>query len=172
MAITHSLAHADPTPPNDPAAFLSRINNHLALRYTTTSGTFVTAFYGVFDPTRQTLTYCNAGHVPPRLIRWNGNGEVLNQARFIPLGIAPDDHGYGSATVQFMPGDMVLFATDGLSESGNVFGDLYGTDRVEVLGNAATTAKEFVNAVLEDVDAFTAGAPLKDDQTLLAVRCV
>ena len=52
MAVTHSIAHAFSGPPSPPGNFLSHVNYHLATRYTAASGTFVTAFYGIYDPAR------------------------------------------------------------------------------------------------------------------------
>ncbi|HEY2786718.1 MAG TPA: PP2C family protein-serine/threonine phosphatase [Fimbriiglobus sp.] len=170
MAVAHSLAHTDPDAQAKPATFLARLNDHLARRYTTISGTFVTAFYGVFDPTRRTLNYANAGHVPPRLIRWNGYAEVLSQARHVPLGVIDTAAGYMEETVTVEPGDQVVLLTDGVTEAVSVFGDVFGADRIEPLALAGTTAKDLVTAIVEDVDAFSAGAPPKDDQTVLVVR--
>lgn len=170
MAVAHSLAHTDPGAQAYPVTFLARLNDHLAQRYTTISGTFVTAFYGVFDPARHTLTYANAGHVPPRLIRWTGISEVLTQARHVPLGVIDTATGYQEVTVTVEPGDQVVLLTDGVTEAVSVFGDVFGSDRIEPLALAGTTAKDLVTAIVEDVDAFSAGAPPKDDQTVLVVR--
>ncbi len=69
MAITHSLAHSLPGPADPPAELLGYVNRKLSDHYTASNEVFVTAFYGVFDPTRRTLTYSSAGHNPPRLKR-------------------------------------------------------------------------------------------------------
>jgi sigma-B regulation protein RsbU (phosphoserine phosphatase) len=170
MAVAHSLAHTDPAAQATPAAFLARLNAHLARRYTTISGTFVTAFYGVFDPARRTLTYANAGHVAPRLVRWAGYSEVLARARHVPLGVIDTASAYEEEVVTVEPGDQVVLLTDGVTEAVSVFGDVFGADRIEPLALAGTTAQDLVAAITEDVDAFTAGAPPKDDQTVLVVR--
>lgn len=69
MAITHALAHAHPGPPDPLVPFDDLFNQRLSRDYTPRTPAFVTAFYGVYNPTTRTLTYCNAGHPPPRLIR-------------------------------------------------------------------------------------------------------
>ena len=66
MAVTHSIAHSHRGPPDPPSRLIGFINRHLAARYTNGNGTFVTAFYGIYDPKTRTLTYANAGHNPPR----------------------------------------------------------------------------------------------------------
>ena len=50
-----------------PSEFLAFINHHLADRYTNGTGSFVTAFSGVYDPHTRSLTYASAGHPTMRL---------------------------------------------------------------------------------------------------------
>src|SRR5579871_1604239 len=69
MAITHCIAHTHPGPPVPPGKVLAYINDHLTARYTSSSETFVTAFYGIYDPAGKELIYACAGHNPPRLKR-------------------------------------------------------------------------------------------------------
>ena len=91
MAITHSIAHAHPGHPEPPGPLLAHINRHLTERYTTDGETFVTAFYGVYDPAGRTFRYACAGHNPPRLMRC-ATGEItsLDGANGLPLGIDGD----------------------------------------------------------------------------------
>ncbi len=69
MAIMHSIAHSYPGPASPPQLMMQYLNRSLAERYTGNSGTFVTAFYGIFDPSTRELTYSSAGHNPPRFVR-------------------------------------------------------------------------------------------------------
>ena len=69
MAVTHSIAHTYPGPPEPPGELLSHVNRVLAERYTGNTGAFVTAFYGIYDPATRTISYSSAGHPPPRLKR-------------------------------------------------------------------------------------------------------
>ena len=52
MAVAHSIAHTQPMPPVRPGELLTHLNAHLTRRYTRQTGNFVTAFYAVFDPSR------------------------------------------------------------------------------------------------------------------------
>ena len=74
MAITHSLAHACPGP-RTRRPLCSGMSTGAFDRYTASNEVFVTAFYGVYDPAKRTLTYSSAGHNPPRLKRC-GDGSV------------------------------------------------------------------------------------------------
>src|SRR5262249_558922 len=64
MAVTHCIAHTHPRPPQPPPKVLNYLHRHLATLYTRQNENFITAFYGVYDPSNRTLTYACAGHNP------------------------------------------------------------------------------------------------------------
>lgn len=171
MAITHALAHTHPGAPCPPATLLSRLNRELVRRYTRSSGTFVTAFYGVYDPATRHLSFSNAGHNPPRLKRCeDGSLTTLDGAAGLPLGISPDEE-YSDRTHALRPGDQVLFYTDGITEAFNPAGEMFDTSRLDrVLTDCRTTATCLIGAVLEAVDRFAEGRPADDDRTLLVAK--
>jgi sigma-B regulation protein RsbU (phosphoserine phosphatase) len=90
MAVTHSIAHTHGEEPTPPSKLLAFINRHLCARYTSGNGTFVTAFYGIYDPRARTLTYGSAGHCPPRVKRTDGRVLPIEGSLSLPLGIEPD----------------------------------------------------------------------------------
>ncbi len=171
MAITHSIAHTHPGPPTPPGKMIGYLNHHLATRYTAASGTFVTAFYGIYDPEQRALTYACAGHNPPRLKRCqDGTLAVLDGVKGLPLGISEQEE-YGDASLQLQVGDQIVFYTDGITEAHNPRGELFGTRRLdEVLHGCALQASALLDAVLQAVEQFTAGHPADDDRTLLVAR--
>ena len=171
MAVTHSLAHTYQGPPTPPGDMLNYVNAHLTRLYTADSDTFVTAFYGVYDPARRTLTYASAGHNPPRLKRC-GDGALtpLDGAGGLPLGVSPAER-YREQTRQLEPGDQLVFYTDGVTEAEGEGGELFGLERLDrVLEDCSATAADLLQAVLEAVKAFTAGRPAADDRTLLVAK--
>ena len=169
MAITHSIAHAYPGPPSPPGKMLDFLNAKLCERYTPDTATFVTAFYGVFNPEKRTLHYACAGHNPPRL-RHDGAISSLNHVAGLPLGIIPEET-YGEATQTLHPNDHLLFYTDGITETFSAEGDMYGLPRLdEVLLNCEGGATEAVECVLDSVRAFAGTRAPDDDQTLLAAK--
>ncbi len=133
--------------------------------------TFVTAFYGVYDPGRRTLTYASAGHNPPRVKRCqDGSLLSLDGASGLPLGLV-EETGYLECVQQLRPGDQIVFYTDGISEAQNSRGDLFGLERLDgVLENCAVQAKGLLEAVLAAVDEFVEGQPANDDRTLIVGR--
>lgn len=169
MAITHSIAHLYPDKSIDPGRMLAFVNRHLAARYTSEFGAFVTAFYGVYHPQQRTLTYSSAGHNPPRLRRC-GRTEViaLDGARNIPLGLLPDVD-YPNVTHQLAPGDRLIFYTDGITEAQNRAGELFGLLRLDHLlefgcGEEPST---IVENIMHTVEAFSEGAAATDDRTVI-----
>ncbi len=69
MAIIHTIAHTYTGSHDPPSQFLNHLNTHLTRRYTAKNGTFVTAFYGIFDAETRNFKYASAGHNPPGC-RW------------------------------------------------------------------------------------------------------
>jgi sigma-B regulation protein RsbU (phosphoserine phosphatase) len=168
MAITHCIAHTRPGQPTPPAEVLGYLNHHLATWYTAFTGTFVTAFYGVYDPVIRQLHYACAGHNPPRLKSCERQDLViLNGVNGLPLGVHLDES-YENCTYDLRTGDQILFYTDGITEARNPAGELFGTKRLDaVLEGCASEAATMLDAVLRAVDVFVAGYPADDDRTLL-----
>ena len=107
MAITHSIVHSYPGPATPAGKMLEFVNRKLADRYTGDRGSFVTAFYGIYDPARRRLTYASAGHPPPRLKRC-GQQQVLPVScePGLPLGIDADES-YCDCDLELIAGDSV-----------------------------------------------------------------
>jgi sigma-B regulation protein RsbU (phosphoserine phosphatase) len=174
VAVVHSLVKTYSGPPMPPGLLLAYVNDHLSQMYTRSFGTFVTAVYAVYDPDRATLTWANAGHPPPRLVRADGaKREVLKGARCVPLGIV-DGTEYPEAEVSIKPGDQVLLHTDGVTDAKGGADEAFGTDRLDAaLGKApAAGARGMISGVLSALEAFTNGTPPADDYTLLAMKFV
>ncbi len=171
MAITHSLAHSNPDHHMPPGSLLSHVNRRLVQSYTEDSGTFVTAFYGIFDPKQRTLTYACAGHNPPRLKRCRtGAVRALDAVGGLPLGLFEEVQ-FDEATLRLIPGDQLVLYTDGITEATAPDGAQFGTERLDgSIGGCLATADGLIAGILADLERFTAGQPPADDQTLLVAR--
>jgi sigma-B regulation protein RsbU (phosphoserine phosphatase) len=133
-------------------------------------GEFVTLFYGVLDPVRKRLTYCNAGHEPPLLLR-DGRFQPLEAGGMI-LGIDPDQR-YEKGFVDLRPGDAVVLFTDGLTEALNFSNQAFGRRRVRsAIRESATqpTAADALGHVLWHMRNFTGLSNRTDDTTLVVLR--
>jgi GAF domain-containing protein len=146
-----------------PAKVLEQANSMLLGRLP--PDTFVTAFLGVLS--RDSLRYCNAGHLPPLHIRagsvcpLDGNG--------LPLGVL-ERQDYSESELILDRGDLVFAHTDGLVEARRG-GEMYGTERLAALlaGLARShRPQELVRAVQDDVSAWA--DEVSDDAVALALR--
>jgi sigma-B regulation protein RsbU (phosphoserine phosphatase) len=171
MAVTHTIAHTYPGPPTPPGKLLAHLNQILAERYTAQTGAFVTAFYAIYDPKSRSLRYASAGHPPPRLKRCaDGSLALFDQVQSLPLGIVGNEE-YPDASHDLVPGDQIVFYTDGVTEAENTHGEQFGLARLDaVLANCAVGAPDLLKEVLRAHDAFTAGKPAVDDRTILVAK--
>ncbi len=128
---------------------------------------FVTAFYGVLDRNTRTLKYAAAGHPDPYLIDGRtGEVRALTTRGFL-LGIMPDEI-YAECEVTVQPGDRIVFFTDGVTESRNSIGELFGNERLKAcLRPEDPTA--IVNCIIESQRAFCDGEPVTDDVTIVVL---
>jgi serine phosphatase RsbU (regulator of sigma subunit)/putative methionine-R-sulfoxide reductase with GAF domain len=168
MALTRSLMRAIAPGQTDPTAVLARVNQLLVPD--TQRGTFVSLFYAILNTQTGALTYANAGHNPPMLIRADGQTEALHTPGLvlgIQLHLEPQiDQRYLSS------GDGVVFYTDGVTEVFDASAALFGEERLKLIleENWAQGPQAVVEKVREAVNAFSATALPTDDFTLLVLR--
>ncbi|MFO0937199.1 MAG: SpoIIE family protein phosphatase [Gemmataceae bacterium] len=132
---------------------------------------FVSAFYGVFDQNSDTLRYATAGHPPPlHIIAKTGEVKPLSGRGFL-LGIMPEEE-FRESEVPLDPGDKLCLYTDGVTESRNEIGELFGQDRLTACleRHATLDANELADRILEDLKAFCGTEPRADDVTLLIME--
>lgn len=196
MAITHSLAHmfckqhvasivrGDGASPC-PAAALEYLNENLEARYTRSNGSFVTAFFAVFDERTRTLTFASAGHNPPRVKRCSDGSTFVLDARLggkmceagaestlrgLPLGIEQAVT-FESFSTRLAVGDQIVFYTDGITEARNPSGELFGTERLDqAIEDCRIDAEGLIRAIVSSVEEFAAGRPQEDDRTILVAK--
>jgi phosphoserine phosphatase RsbU/P len=173
MAVMHSIVHNYPGDPLPPSRLLAFLNQKLVQHYVGENGTFVTAFYGIFDPSTRVLTYSCAGHNPP-LMRRCSQQEVtrLDGAQQMPLGVM-EETTFANHSEQLRPGDQIIFYTDGITEAANADGEMFGTARLDdVLSGCSSEPAEIIESVRQQLHAHTDGAAPRDDQTLVVARIV
>jgi sigma-B regulation protein RsbU (phosphoserine phosphatase) len=169
MASVHASlqAMAGTAPPSQVLARLNRF-----LYENTQTSRYVTLFYGELDPARRTLTYVNAGHIPPFLLRRSGGGcERLRRGGPV-IGLLEGVE-LEEGEVAFAPGDLMAVVTDGVTEAASPAEDEFGDARVvEALGATPATAdaEDALRALVFAVDAWTGAAGCTDDLTVLTLR--
>lgn len=170
MMALHARVQVLAEDPGDLGAFMMRLNKATCLKCP--SNRFITFFFCILDSTRGGLSFANAGHNPPIVVRASGAAEML-EGGGPPLGIlsmAP----YCQQDIQLDRGDLLVLYSDGVTECLNGLEEEFGEERfIEVLRQnrtkpAAEIAGTVTNALLE----FAAGAPPADDITLVVAKRV
>jgi serine phosphatase RsbU (regulator of sigma subunit) len=169
MAVARTLIRAMVIGKGTPAAAIERAND-LILADTRTD-MFVTVFYAALDPVAATLTYVNAGHMPPILYPRAADEAVELRARGIALGVVPDIQ-LEQCTVSLAPGDLVVLYTDGITEAINSELEAFGAERLAacIRRNHALPAEDLVAAILNELYKFEGHGAAFDDQALLILK--
>ena len=147
-----------------PAGLMGRVNRLVASN--TRRNKFITLFYGVLEDNR--LTYTNAGHNAPMLVRADGGVSRLD-AGGVVLGVFPD-WVYGQDSICLAPGDRLLLYSDGITEAENRHGEEFGEERLLSLVRAHREfdATRLRKKIIGAVSAFTGGR-FQDDATLVVL---
>ena len=109
-----------------PRELCRRLNRHMC--EIMPSNKFISLFYGVLDSSKNLLTYCNAGHNPPLLVRFDGGTPELASSGAI-LGQFPNWN-YEQMNVRLERGDILLLFTDGIVEAQSGDGEAFGEQRL------------------------------------------
>ncbi|HYG81104.1 MAG TPA: SpoIIE family protein phosphatase, partial [Pyrinomonadaceae bacterium] len=136
---------------------------------------YATFFYAQYEPQTRRLTYVNAGHNPPMILRsTNGGKEVLRlEAGGCVVGLLPN-FPYSQASVTLEPGDIFIGFTDGISEAMNPSDEEWGEERMLEAARECDglSASEIIARLIAAADQFAAGAKQHDDMTLVVVRVI
>jgi sigma-B regulation protein RsbU (phosphoserine phosphatase) len=151
------------------AAVVSRLNRQLFEN--TPQEKYVTFFFALYDAAARTLTYTNAGHLPPVLVR-RGQVERLKVGGTVVGLFSPLT--YEQAEIQIQPGDLLLAFTDGITEPENIYGEEFGEDRVlEVVRRAMSASPQMLaEEIYRSVSDWTGSPELQDDMTLVVAKAL
>jgi sigma-B regulation protein RsbU (phosphoserine phosphatase) len=153
-----------------PAACIQRLNSQLIIN--NPLSLFVTLIYGVLDTNTGILTFCNAGHSMPYVIRNNQKIETITNKSNPLVGLL-DHPQYTNISIQLERNDRVLLITDGVTECFNRESVPYGELRLLNLlhkSHHLHQIEDLVNSLIDDLDHFSNGTPASDDITALVLR--
>jgi len=177
MVAAQSVIRAEAHDHPKPELVLSQSN--ALLHRNIPRGMFVAASYARFDVPTRTLVWANAGQIYPMLLHRASSTGHNSGARYLestgaafPLGIV-DKIQYTAQEVELLPGDTVLFFTDGVIEAMNPTGNLYGFERLESLVNdlqSDFSPDRLIEVILGDIATFAGPAEQHDDITLVAIK--
>ncbi|MFO7683345.1 MAG: SpoIIE family protein phosphatase [Chloroflexota bacterium] len=154
-----------------PQVILSLTNEELYDDFTQLS-MFATVFVGQYDPQKRQLIYANAGHSPVIYCPVEGEARLL-QADGTPIGVLPTSLSQDQF-LTFLPGDVLVVATDGFSEARNTQGKEFGYDELVTLVQSLVhlPGPDIARKLREVVTEFSAGEQQADDQTLVVLKGV
>jgi len=134
---------------------------------------YASLFYAEFNPSTRVLEYVNAGHNPPMVFRWKDNGcQVFHlKAGGTPVGLLENTE-FEPGRFEFESGDVLVAYTDGITESDNAAGEMWGQAGLEnlLLKCQGKYSEEIVQFILDERFAFSDGLPQRDDMTLVVMR--
>jgi serine phosphatase RsbU (regulator of sigma subunit) len=132
---------------------------------------FITVFYGILDAKDGVLTYSNAGHNPPFLIKNDRDEKIISLNRTgIAMGIE-ENSTWTTETVNIDPGDIMILYTDGIPDAQDADGDFFDDEAIIEITrkNSTKFAHEIQSAIIDGVQAFTGDLPQSDDITLMVL---
>lgn len=135
------------------------------------AGLFVTCWAGVYNTETGVLTFVNAGHNPPVLLKKGDTPHFISQrSGFVLAGM--ENFPYRQEELTLSPGDEMFFYTDGVTEATNADEMLYGNDRLLdcLEACAGKPVGEQLDALKADIDLFVGGADQFDDITVMAMH--
>ena len=152
----------------EPAELISRLNVQVVRHAPGTR--FITLFYGVYQPMSGELTYVNAGHMPPLILRANGTMERLTDGG-IALGMFPGST-YAAGRALLSQGDMLVVYSDGITEAENDRGQPFDEQGLEAVLTAThgSELSAISAGVVRAVERHTGNVRFADDLTILLLR--
>jgi sigma-B regulation protein RsbU (phosphoserine phosphatase) len=147
---------------------MARLNN--LLYESVEEGYYATLFYAIISKETQLITYTNAGHNPPYLIKSDGTLIKLMGGGIV-LGYLSNET-YIQKSIPFRKGDTLVCYTDGITEALNIEGEEYGEERLlDILKkNLHLNSYELKKIIIKDVNSFTKNIELSDDITIVIVK--
>jgi phosphoserine phosphatase RsbU/P len=149
------------------ATLVSNLNRQL---YATTSAEkYATFYFAMYDEATHSLTYTNAGHLSPMLLR-RCEFSMMDSTGTV-VGAFPIAR-YTEKTVPLEHGDILVAYTDGIVEPENAYGEMFGEERLKDLVVKYTNAdsSEIIARAMEAVVEWTGAGELQDDMTMLVAR--
>ena len=158
--------------PGSLAAVVDDVNRLLCADLADT-GRFMTLFYLAIDTEKKRIHWVRAGHDPIILFdAETGLAQDIPDKGGPPLGIVTEARYAENSAEGMKPGQVALLATDGLWESRNAAGEMFGKDRVRALlsKHHGESAQSIVESVLEGLRKFMGDMQPEDDVTLVAIK--
>lgn len=156
-----------------PAGLLQNINDYIT-RDCSKTGRFTSMFFLEIDSKKRALKWVRAGHEPAKLFRAFDQGFTNLGGPGLVLGIDDSYTFIGNSTAALESGDIVLIGTDGISETRNSGGEMFGQKRIERLikEQSSESSAHILKTIVGEVTQFRGGLAQEDDITLVMLKAV
>ena len=169
MAVSRTLIRATGIKGGNPSDCITYSNKLLAAE--SVDCMFVTIFYGIYTISTGEITYCNAGHNPPLILKADGTTKELPMPQDPLVGALPD-MSFGDMKMTLEPGEALVMFTDGVNEAMNKDYQEFGDERLAVSLQkcAGLSCQQIIENIKADVAAFVGEMEQSDDITLFALK--
>jgi phosphoserine phosphatase RsbU/P len=170
MVETRSVLRAHAYRAGDAGDALS-VLNELLYDDLTRAELFLSMFYAKYCTETRLLAYANGGHNPPLLLRCGREGCMDLDAEGMILGVMKGVT-FEEKSIRLLEGDMVVLYTDGITETQDGSGELFGRDRLcrAVYAHRGAPPEAVIDGVLEAVRAFSGTDALQDDMSMVVMK--
>jgi sigma-B regulation protein RsbU (phosphoserine phosphatase) len=171
MTTVRALLRQRVTMGGDISRIVSDVNQELA-RDVEGSGRFMTMFLLEIEPEKNRLNWVRAGHEPA--ILYNAGEDSFHEltGEGMALGVVENLEFQKYTHQAWTPGSIIVVGTDGIRETHNEAGEMFGSDRFReaIRRHATKSAEEIQNIIIEELEIFQGEAPQEDDITLVVVK--
>lgn len=149
---------------SDPSELCRRLNESVSLN--DLPGKFISLFFCIVDTEKMRITYTNAGHNWPILVRKDGSHDRLRTEDAV-LGTLPHWK-YRQREQNLQSGDRLVLFTDGITECFDPAGAEFGEEQLSqlVAANVHLSAEQLQQLIIESVKSHS-GIRFNDDATLI-----
>ncbi len=146
--------------------------NQLAIYDLDQSHRFVTLFYSDYDPRTKKLRFANAAHNPPLLWRNSTKKIIKLDAEGYVIGLQKDAE-YQCGEIQLESSDLILYYTDGITETSNSSGERFGEKNListfTMLCKKALNSQDILNEIFNTLDKYSGNKKTLDDDASIVI---
>ena len=169
MSATAAAMHLEANRDRNMLAQVERLN--AGIHAVSDDERFVTLLVAEIDTRRRLIRYVNCGHNPALLFRASAGTVRRLNSSCLPIGMTLEEN-CELASAELVPGDIVVFYTDGVTEAENAFGEEFGFERLaEVVRQGSSLSAEDLMSNVYGAAANFCSDNFNDDVTILVVKC-
>ena len=171
MATVRAFLRTRVTQPGSPSEIINDVNR-LVAHDTKATSQFVTLFYAEIDPSEKNISWIRAGHDPGLLYSLDSDTFVELMGKGIALGIDGGTEYQVQIVKGLSQGQVLLIGTDGIWETQNESGEMFGKERLKALIRrfAHLSSKKMITSIIEELQTFRKSAKQDDDITLAVIK--